>query len=337
MEKGKGLPGNQGLVNDSYKKEEKETNGDNSYKVTEEIEYVNKKLLKAAEKGKIDEVRQYLDLGADVNYFDKYGTALHWTAAQGHLYMTRFLLEQGSDMSIKNKWGEGLLHRAIDGNLETLQLLLDQGMDPNMQTEDKTTGLHAALYRGKIDMVQQLLRSGVDVNLQDKDLYSPLSSAAKLDDFQVAKLLVDHGACLNTTNYLKFDPLYEVLCNKNVEFAKYLIYEGAKVNEGNLRGMTTSNVIPAEDILVLCDIFIEAGYRVSNNAQWPKEIGRYSNMEEVNQHIYHRQQEIVTLRSLCRICVRNVLIQTTDGCSIRSVVWKLPLPRMLKKYIMFER
>ncbi|XP_052090070.1 putative ankyrin repeat protein RF_0381 [Mytilus californianus] len=251
--------------------------------------------------------------------------------------MTRLLLEKGSDMNIKNKWGEGLLHRAIDGNLETLRLLLDEGMDPNMQTEDKTTGLHTALYRGKIDMVQQLLKSSANVNLQDKDLCSPLSSAAKLDDLQVAKLLVDHGACLNSTNYLKFDPLYEVLCNKNVEFAKYLIYEGAKVNEGNLRGIATTNDIPAEDILVLCDIFIEAGYRISNTVQWPKEKGRYSNMEEVNKHIYNRQQEIVTLQSLCRICVRNILIQTTDGCSIRSVVWKLPLPKMLKNYIMFER
>ncbi|XP_071147203.1 putative ankyrin repeat protein RF_0381 isoform X1 [Mytilus edulis] len=329
MKKEKGTTGNQGIVNDSNEKIEEETDG--GYKVTEE------KLLKAAEKRDMDEVTKYLDHGADVNYCDKYGTSLHWTAAQGDLHMTRFLLEQGSDMNIKNKWGEGLLHRAIDGNLETLQLLLEQGMDTNMQTEDKTTGLHAALYRGKTDMVQLLLKSGADVNLQDKDLYSPLCAAAKLDDLQVAKLLVDHGACLNCTNYLKFDPLYDVLCNSNVEFAKYLIYEGAIVNESNLRGMVDTNDIPSDDILALCDIFIEAGYRISNNTVGHNGQGKYLNMEEINNHIYHRQQQIVTLRSLCRIRIRNELIQTTNGCSIRTAVCKLPLPKLLKNYIMFEQ
>ncbi|XP_071147204.1 putative ankyrin repeat protein RF_0381 isoform X2 [Mytilus edulis] len=296
MKKEKGTTGNQGIVNDSNEKIEEETDG--GYKVTEE------KLLKAAEKRDMDEVTKYLDHGADVNYCDKYGTSLHWTAAQGDLHMTRFLLEQGSDMNIKNKWGEGLLHRAIDGNLETLQLLLEQGMDTNMQTEDKTTGLHAALYRGKTDMVQLLLKSGADVNLQDK---------------------------------LKFDPLYDVLCNSNVEFAKYLIYEGAIVNESNLRGMVDTNDIPSDDILALCDIFIEAGYRISNNTVGHNGQGKYLNMEEINNHIYHRQQQIVTLRSLCRIRIRNELIQTTNGCSIRTAVCKLPLPKLLKNYIMFEQ
>ncbi|CAC5414702.1 ANK [Mytilus coruscus] len=190
------------------------------------------------------------------------------------------------------------------GNTDIVKELLNYGAKVNVQTLDRRTALHFATWRGNTDIVQQLVSHGANVNLQDEDLWAPLYWAAKLNYIQIARILVENGANLNC------------------------------VNAGVFQCMIDNKDIKTEDRISLCDIFIDAGYPIHSNSSLPQILSRKPNMDQnFVKHVQTRQLDVLTLKSMCRICVRHELIQKTNGCSIRGKLSQLPLPKLLQNYI----
>ena len=80
---------------------------------------------RAAIRGNIEAVKQYLDDGADVNA--KYGggwTPLHHSAEAGHKEIVELLIDAGADVNVKDLFGETPLDWADD---ETADLLRKHG------------------------------------------------------------------------------------------------------------------------------------------------------------------------------------------------------------------
>ena len=60
-------------------------------------------LIRAAESGDIQSVRELLDRGADPNIRNDYGTtALMWASQDGYIKIVRLLLDRGADPNIHN-------------------------------------------------------------------------------------------------------------------------------------------------------------------------------------------------------------------------------------------
>ena len=59
-------------------------------------EELDNKLLNAAYHGNLDEVKEYLDKGADIHMH--YDYPLRWSAQNGYLNVVRHLVEQGADI-----------------------------------------------------------------------------------------------------------------------------------------------------------------------------------------------------------------------------------------------
>ncbi|WP_396912397.1 ankyrin repeat domain-containing protein [Mycolicibacterium sp.] len=91
----------------------------------------------AAVDGKLEEVRQLLAEGADVNAREDSGwTPLHFAANQGNLKVTEALLAAGADVNAVNDEGKEPLFCAILAGglgqaLAVAKLLRDNGADPN--------------------------------------------------------------------------------------------------------------------------------------------------------------------------------------------------------------
>ena len=105
-------------------------------------EELNKKLLDAAENN-IEEVREALSLGADVDSADIHGyTALMYACWNGDINITRLLIEHSADVNAVDNIGETALMRACwNGHIDTIQLLIEHGADISLKDKDGKTAL----------------------------------------------------------------------------------------------------------------------------------------------------------------------------------------------------
>lgn len=118
-------------------------------------------LLKAAEQGCINEVRNILTRGADVNQKTPSGfTALHLACSCGHKDIAELLVENGADIEVENLTGNTALHivtRSIKPREDIIQLLIDKGANVNSKTKRGYTPLHYANENGYEGVVKLLL------------------------------------------------------------------------------------------------------------------------------------------------------------------------------------
>ena len=122
----------------------------------------------------LDEIRELIQSGIDVNKQNEYGaTALIFAAKYG---------------------GENVM--------EMINLLIDAGSDVNMQTKTGRTALmFAAEYGGEnaVEMINLLVNTGVDIDKQDKCgftalIFATMHMGEHLEE--VVRLLVAYGATL---------------------------------------------------------------------------------------------------------------------------------------------
>ena len=120
--------------------------------------YIN--IHRAAEKGNIEAVKQYIAAGSDVNAKDNNGwTPLHYVA-----------------------------------NKEVAELLIDEGADVNKKiSQEGITPLHFAAWQGRSEIAELLIAEGADVNAKDDGGRTPLDWAEEVEHTETADLLRKHG------------------------------------------------------------------------------------------------------------------------------------------------
>jgi ankyrin repeat protein len=175
-------------------------------------------LWTAASLEQVDEARQLLAEGADVN--EKGGpnasTPLHEAADSGCQEMVRLLVEQGADVSVKDTDGATPLHAVCnkldwvvpgkywrsyheigdvpysdssltraDAHLEVLEivrLLLHHHADPSTKHNNGNTPLHSAMWAGDNHAVALLIEKGGDVSAKNSNGHTPLYLAVGQED-----------------------------------------------------------------------------------------------------------------------------------------------------------
>ena len=126
----------------------------------------NEHLVWAAQRGDMDDVRYYLDAGADPNARDVslgiFETPLHHAAVMDWRNMAELLIEKGADVNAKDDWLEQTpLHRAAEkGHNEIAELLIDKGADVNAQDEDGKTPLDSAIKYKQTETADLLRQHG---------------------------------------------------------------------------------------------------------------------------------------------------------------------------------
>jgi len=154
----------------------------------------NISILKAAQEGNIEAVKQHLAAGADVNAKDENGwTPLNSAAVKGRNQIVKLLIEKGADLNA----GTPLIFAATDGHMEVVELLIANGADVNAKTNDQLggTALHMTSNLGHKKAVELLVAAGADVNAKMLHGMTPLHFAA--NNKGIAKFLIDKGADVN--------------------------------------------------------------------------------------------------------------------------------------------
>lgn len=164
-------------------------------------------LLRAAEAGRVHEVRRLLASGANVNeQFPELGgfTALILAAMRGRVEVVKLLLKAGADpnafgaVAHVGTWTPLLMAvRSKNKNrLVVIDTLIAGGAQLNPSPSNNDSPLDAAVVNNDIAMIRALLKRGSDVNWQDEFGNTPLVSAVTNGNRTVAvvRLLLEAGA-----------------------------------------------------------------------------------------------------------------------------------------------
>lgn len=169
-------------------------------------------LMKAAQEGRLDEMRALLKTGSAV---DETGTL--------------------EDSRKTHRWPDStpLMAAAQFGQVDAASLLLQHGADLHREGAWTLTALHLAAWGGQTSTAELLIRNGAKVNPDNPsqvflyDIGTPLSTAAIHGDIPMMKLLLAYGADINLTNSCNVTPLFVAAENGHLDAVKYLVKNGA--------------------------------------------------------------------------------------------------------------
>jgi ankyrin repeat protein len=182
-------------------------------------------LFEAASRGALQEVKDFLAKGADVNAKKAVEgeSPLHCAALYGHKEVVELLIAEGADVNAQGVDGETPLDWA-DG--ETADLLRKHGG----KTVEEVS-IHVAAKKGNIEAVRQHLDAGTDVNAKGKYGTAPLHYAAGFGQKEVAELLIAKGANVNAKDEDGETPLDRAIEYNHPEIADLLRKHGGKTGE----------------------------------------------------------------------------------------------------------
>ena len=206
-------------------------------------------LCYAASSGNIDNLKLFIDNGADVNnVYNYYFNTISMIARRGFTEITEMLITNGVDFDKKHEFGDKPLRvAALHGQLDFVQFLINKGGNADI------SALYVAAESNHSDIVRFLLDSGIrDVCLPcepgvtyscptnkftnsyhstnscfcETALYAALSS----DHLNVAKLLLSYGkASLECKDHSGQTPLLRAAEWNDTKMATLLLNEGANV------------------------------------------------------------------------------------------------------------
>jgi len=169
----------------------------------DEFKDPNQVLLKAAEKGNLEKLKKAIEIGANVNCKQMYGsspyskffawqTPLHYAAREGRVHCVEYLLECKANPNCRTKWSEITpLHKAKFGGVGTLkvcQILIEAKADVNAVDYEGAMPIHRHC---RPSVVLELLRAKARINVTDNGHNTPLHKAATDGNVDVIKLLLE--------------------------------------------------------------------------------------------------------------------------------------------------
>lgn len=160
-------------------------------------------LYEAAVKGDFENVRRYIDIGANINSVDNSGSTIIYRMSllkdlsMDQMNCLNYLLLKGADANKENYNGYTPLTAHLSSNLfnkELLDRLLQHNVEINSHDFDGATPLHFAVMNNNLEAVEYLLENGANANVKNKDGITPLHIAVKEKNYDITGILLSSGA-----------------------------------------------------------------------------------------------------------------------------------------------
>lgn len=217
--------------------------------------------------GNLNQVKQELKKGEDINIKDDYGkTPLHTASEKGKMEIVKYLVEHKAKIDARDKWDcTPLYYAAKEGHLEIVKYLINSGADAFAEVARKRNILYDAALFDRLEVVKYLIDKGLDVNKKDRNGHQAIDGTTIRGHFRIVKYLVEHGADIKNDSvalkyainyaqtdivkYLieqgssqKFDDgdsiLHKAIKTRDLELTKYLVNQGSSLEVKNKQNRT---------------------------------------------------------------------------------------------------
>ena len=210
-----------------------------------------------AQKGKVADVKECINEGADVNkilectrgYNVLFMVIMAEPFTNDHLKVMEVLIANGIDVS-NRAWIEEknqyttLLHLAIvKENIAALDMLIKNGAKVDYNASECLPLLHWAVEQSSLKMTRALLkhrwvRNLIDVKSSLCEDNTALHHAIKLGYQNIALMLIENGANVNTQDYQDMFVIHDVAATGSVKMLKVLLEKEANVNAKGFRNVS---------------------------------------------------------------------------------------------------
>ncbi|XP_035682000.1 protein fem-1 homolog A-like [Branchiostoma floridae] len=135
---------------------------------------VNVRLVQAAIRGSLRDVKVALKAGADIDFDLRYsdkastGTALFIASQRGHVDIVKLLLREGASVAKRSALSHAPLHiAAFNGETEVVELLVQHGATLDIRDNRQHTPLVHACIFNHVDTVRLLLELGANPDVRE--------------------------------------------------------------------------------------------------------------------------------------------------------------------------
>jgi beta-lactamase regulating signal transducer with metallopeptidase domain len=168
------------------------------------LELFREEVIRAAARGDVRRLGDYLDRGADINTsFGGDGTVLLIAAKYGQMDAVRYLLDRGADPNVPSPGdGNPLIAASASGETEIVDLLLRRGARIDEVVSGDENALITAARLGRTDVARLLIERRADVNARVFVINSdelphwrtPLNQARRGRHREIERMLLAAGA-----------------------------------------------------------------------------------------------------------------------------------------------
>jgi uncharacterized protein len=213
------------------------------------IQQLSERLINLIEEGNIQNIKEIISSGYDINNEIEEGiTPLIVAANSGNLEVVKVLVELGANVNQICDDGTTPLSCAIDsGNINLLNYI-----SPLVSLEIKKILLLNYIFDEQSEVVELLIQTGIDVDacrekgMTHENGRTALILAISEQYLEIVKILIRAGASPNLCDEDSSDsPLIYAVRKQNIEIVSLLLQSGANTSYKNFRGETAFSIAQA--------------------------------------------------------------------------------------------
>ena len=261
------------------------------------------------------------------------------------------LVSAGADGGATSTTGFTAAHNAAwHGKLEQLIYVVGPGGCPHDSPDSLgRTPLAVACFASKLREISYLLDLGCDVNHREMFGSTPLHYCCYNRFLAGVQDLLSHGAHPDIQCQRGATPLWYAVCFRAYDVVCRLVQENVRLSQASCGamlcnlGQVSAEMYPlyrtplemaflANHSLIFATLVV-AGCDFKGEAWWDscEVAGKPETFMQVYKWACSVPTKVMSLKSLCRRCVRQVL-----GCPMTGRLKTLFVPTMLRNYLLFE-